>query len=150
MKQFLMITVSLALLAGGLWGQTAVVRDDILKDPEWKNVYDDHPLNMALIESLKHRVQGLQVDVYLAFWCPDSRNNVPVFLKIVDALNLPADAVHFYEVERKATPDRKFYVEDTMVERVPTFIFQVAGVEKGRIVENPQTSILEDMLAILL
>jgi hypothetical protein len=70
-------------------------------------------------------------------------------MKILDAVNVPEFKVGFYEVERKATADQKYYVEEMMVEKVPTFIFFANGFEMGRIVENPKNSILQDMMIIV-
>lgn len=149
MKRFLIIAVMAFVCIAGLSAQKAVDRSDLLKDPEWKKVYDGYAPSAELIENLKGRAKELKADVYLAFWCDDSKNHVPVFLKILDALNVPEFKVNFYEVERKATADQQFYVEDMMVEKVPTFIFYANDFELGRIVENPKNSILQDMMIIV-
>lgn len=149
MKQLVIVTVALAFLSGGLWGQKAVAKADVLKDPAWKKIYDDYQPDAELIASLKNRAAELKADVYFAFWCDDSKNHVPVFLKILDAVNVPEFQVGFYEVERKATADQKYYVEEMMVEKVPTFIFYANGFETGRMVENPKNSILQDMMIIV-
>jgi hypothetical protein len=149
MKQLVIVTVAVAFLAGGLWGQKAVDKADLLKDPAWKKIYDDYHPDAELIANLKNRAPELKADVYFAFWCDDSKNHVPVFMKILDAVNVPEFKVGFYEVERKATADQKYYVEEMMVEKVPTFIFFANGFEMGRIVENPKNSILQDMMIIV-
>ncbi|MCU0235767.1 MAG: thioredoxin family protein [Acidobacteria bacterium] len=148
MKRMIVLAVALASIAGHAWGQKPVDRASLLQDPEWKKVYDDYVPDAGWIASLRKRSEELRVDVYFAFWCSDSLNHVPVFLKIMDAVNAPGFQAAFYEVERKALPEQKYYVEGLQVERVPTFIFYAAGGEIGRIVENPSASILEDILAI--
>lgn len=150
MKRLAMTAVVLTLAAGWLWGQQAVDKDGILADPEWKKIYDEYQPDMALIAGLRERVRELNAEVYFAFWCGDSRNHVPVFLKIIDVLDVPGLTVDFYEVERKASPEQKYYAAEKEVERVPTFIVYRDGREIGRIVENPKVSILEDLLNILL
>ena len=149
MKHVMALAFVLMLLSGSAWGQKAVDKADILKDPEWKKAYDEYVPDAQLIENLKNKAKELKADVYFAYWCDDSKKHVPVFLKIVDAVNVPEFKVSFYEVERKATPEQKFYVEDMMVEKVPTFIFYVNDFEMGRIVENPTNSILQDMMIIV-
>lgn len=148
MKHSLIMAFILILMSGGAWGQKAVNKADILLNPEWKKIYDATVPDAQLIESLRSKAPGLKADVYFAFWCDDSKNHVPVFLKILDTLNVPAFTVNFYEVEKKAAADQKFYVEDKLVEKVPTFIFYSNGFEIGRIVENPKNSLLQDMMLI--
>jgi hypothetical protein len=131
------------------WGQAAVDRSAILETPEWQSIYDSYTPDEGLLVRLREKARDLAVDVYLGFWCSDSRNNVPVFLKILDVAAISGIDVHFYSVERKKNPEVRFFVEDREVERVPTFIFMVNGVERGRIVENPISTILEDIVDIL-
>ncbi len=146
--------LSAALLFACLcvFGQKPVDRADILKDPEWKKVYDAFVPNAELIENLKNKAPELKAEVYFAFWCDDSKNHVPVFLKILDAVAVAEFKVNFYEVERKATPDQKYYVEEMEIEKVPTFIFYNTGngFELGRIVENPKNSMLQDLMIIVI
>lgn len=149
MKRFIMIAIALGFITGSAWGQKPVDKAGILQDPEWKKIYDGYAPDAQLIENLKKKAAGLKADVYFAFWCSDSLNHVPVFLKILDAVNLPEFKVNFYEVERKAAADQKFFVEDLMIERVPTFIFFAGDLEIGRIVENPNNSLLEDIMTIV-
>ncbi|MDD8012769.1 MAG: thioredoxin family protein [Acidobacteriota bacterium] len=150
MKKLVACAMAVLFVSFSAWGQKAVEKADILKDPEWKKIYDDYVPDAGLIATLKSNVKGLKSDVYFAFWCDDSKNHLPVFLKIMDAIAVPEFKVNFYEVERKAAPDQKFYVEDMLVEKVPTFIFYADDCEIGRIVENPMESILQDMMAIIL
>jgi len=135
-------------MAGTAWCQKPVDRADILQDPEWKKIYEDHVPDAALIAGLRSQAAGLRADVYFAFWCSDSLNHVPVFLKALDVAAVPGFTAVFYEVERKATAEQKYYVEEMKVEKVPTFIFYADGAEIGRIVENPANSLLEDILVI--
>lgn len=141
----------LLLLAVPALGQRPLERGDILQDREWQAVYDGCVPDPALVASLKSLAPAMRIDVYLGLWCGDSKDHVPVFLKIVDSLESPGLQVNFFAVERKASPGQRLYVERPPVERVPTFIFFGSdGEEKGRIVETPRVSILEDMLTIML
>ena len=149
MKHFVILAILMFFVSGSARGQKAVDKADILLNPEWKKIYDGYQPDAELIANLKNRAPQLKADVYFAYWCDDSKNNVPIFLKIMDALNVPEFKVNFYEVEKKATADQKYYVEDMMVEKVPTFIFYANDFEMGRIVENPKNSILQDMMIIV-
>jgi hypothetical protein len=149
MKHLVTLAIVLLSVSGSAWGQQPVNKADILQNPEWKKIYDAYKPDAELMENLKNRAPELKADVYFAYWCDDSKNNVPVFLKILDTLNVPEFKVNFFAVERKATADQKYFVEDKMVEKVPTFIFYANDFEMGRIVENPKNSILQDMMIIV-
>ena len=132
-------------------GMEKIDKDKILQsDQEWKDIYDQYMVDLSLLGILKEKIgDNLKIDVYLGLWCPDSKHNVPVFMKIIDILGQDNLEVNYYTVERKANKDIKYYVEDKKVERVPTFIFYRDGKEIGRIVENPKKSIMEDFLEII-
>ena len=128
-----------------------IAKDKILKtDLEWEDIYGQYQVDLSLLGILKEKLgDNLKIDVYLGLWCSDSKNNVPVFMKIIDILGQDNFPVNYYTVERKANKDIKYYVEDLKVERVPTFIFYRNGQEIGRIVENPQKTIIDDFLEII-
>lgn len=150
MKRCLSFALMLGLAAMA-WGQRRVDREEILRDPEWRNVHEAYAPDPDLVASLKSLAPEMRIDVYLGLWCGDSREHVPVFLKIMDALASPGLQVTYYAVERKASPEQKYYAEEMGVERVPTFIvFGPDGKERGRIVETPKISILEDLINLLL
>ncbi len=114
----------------------------------WQDKYDQYEPAADMVEALKSKIgSDTRIDVYLGLWCPDSRNNVPLFVKILDRLGKEIP-VRYYDVPRKASRDVKFYVEEKNVERVPTFIFYQEGGELGRIIENPKTGMMEDIMEI--
>jgi hypothetical protein len=148
-KNILLLAIVAVTASGNVWGQKAVDKADILLAPGWQQIYDGYIPDAELIEKLKSKAPQLKADIYFGTWCDDSKNNMPVFLKILDTLNVPEFRVNFYEVEKKPTADQKFYVEDMMVEKVPTFIFYLNDSEMGRIIENPKDSILQDMMQMV-
>jgi hypothetical protein len=137
-------------ISGSGWGQKAVNRADILLAPGWQQIYDAHVPDAGLIRELKLALAGLRAVVYFGTWCDDSKNNVPLLLKILDSLNVAEFKVDFFEVEKKSVPGQVYYVEELLVQKVPTFIFYRGDYEIGRIIENPKDSILQDMLQIIL
>jgi len=139
----------MATLSASSWGQLSVSKAEILSTPGWKQVYDDHVPDPELIQKLKRALPGRKATVVFGAWCDDSKNHVPLFLKIIDAIACPDFEVVFLAVEKKSSPGQKYYHEGLLVEKVPTFIFFIGEVESGRIVENPRESILQDMLQIL-
>lgn len=117
---------------------------------EWKDNYMNYRVDESFLETLKAKIgDNLKIDVYLGTWCSDSLNNVPQFIKIIEAVEAENLPVNYYNVKRKPGSDVKYYVEDLKVERVPTFIFYRDGKEIGRIIENPQKSLVEDFLEII-
>ncbi len=115
---------------------------------EWQEKYDTYDPPSDMVEALKSRIgPDTRIDVYLGLWCPDSRNNVPLFAKIMDRLSNRVP-VRYYNLPRKPSKDIKYFIEDLKVERVPTFIFYAGGKEIGRIVENPKIGMIEDVMEI--
>jgi len=125
-------------------------REKILSEsPEWQAKYDEFKPDPGLIKEMKAKIgDDLRVDVYFGLWCPDSRNNVPSFLKLLDELGTPVK-VRYFSVQRKPSKTIQYYVDSVRVERVPTFIFYKGDTEIGRIIENPKTGLLEDMREII-
>ena len=147
MKKFLFVVFILMVVVS--FAADRVDRAQILKDEGWKQRHMTYEPDSSMIDTLKSKVgDNLQVEVYLAFWCGDSKRNVPLFLKIIDQVGSGVK-VNYYSVERKPTKDTKYFVEKLKIERVPTFIFYRDGKEIGRIIENPKTNMLEDFLVIV-
>jgi thiol-disulfide isomerase/thioredoxin len=91
---------------------------------------------------------GAEVLVFFGGWCPDSKREVPRFLKIADAAKFPPRAIKFYALDRTKKSNDGL-TDQFSIERVPTFIFLRGGGEIGRIVETPNVGMEQDMLAIL-
>jgi hypothetical protein len=137
-----------------VWGNEppkAIDKDAILAtSPEWQKNYYHFEVDDGLIETFRIKANdNLEIDVYLGTWCSDSRKNVPGFIKIMDIALVKSLKVKYFDVSRKANKDVKYYVEDLKVERVPTFIVYRDGKEIGRIVENPENSLIEDLIEII-
>lgn len=148
MKKIIIFVIIFAVALGFAIEKTN--REKILEDPAWEKIYAEYKLEDAYIETLNSRIgDKLSIEVYLAFWCGDSKENVPVFLKIIDQIDPNRITVNYYSVDRKSTRDVKYFVEDLKVERVPTFIFYREGQEIGRIIEQPKLSMIEDFLKII-
>lgn len=90
----------------------------------------------------------LTIKIVMGTWCPDSRREVPRFMKILDLWQFPADKVTFVGVdEAKQAPVGDY--ASLNIERVPTFIIYKNNSETGRIIEVPKTSLEQDMVNIL-
>ena len=81
-------------------------------------------------------------------WCPDSRREVPRFMRVMDAWHFPVEKLIFIGVDdAKQSPVGEYNSLD--IQRVPTFILYKNNIEAGRIIENPKTSLEQDMVDIL-
>ena len=126
-----------------------ITRQKILASEEWQAKYDSYKPDPARVEMLKSKVgENLRIDIYLGLWCSDSRNNVPAFIKILDAAGV-AVPVKFFNVQRKPVKTIKYFSDKYQIEKVPTFIFYSGDKEIGRIIENPTVDLVEDSIAIL-
>jgi thiol-disulfide isomerase/thioredoxin len=92
--------------------------------------------------------ESISIQIVMGTWCPDSRREVPRFMKILDSWGFAVEKVTFIGVDNtKLAPVGEY--EKLGIERVPTFIILENKVETGRIIENPVTSLEQDMLNIL-
>jgi thiol-disulfide isomerase/thioredoxin len=129
------IALAFPIVSTGRQGPEELTREKIFATgQEWQDKYDKLG-------------PGMKIVVFLGLWCPDSRNNVPLFIKLLDRLGTEVP-VRYFGVPRKTSREVKFYVEEYNVEKVPTFIFYKEGKELGRIIENPKTGLLEDIFDI--
>ncbi|MBV2245760.1 MAG: thioredoxin family protein [Lentimicrobium sp.] len=102
---------------------------------------------MAEIKSLN--ADFPHVFIVMGTWCSDSREQVPHFYKLMDAIDYPDSQVFVVGVNREKKADN-FCLGDFDIHLVPTFIFTRDGKEIGRIVESPSITLEHDLLNILL
>jgi len=146
----LLVALGLLFLATDIAAIEMVDKDLLFENEEWKAAYDAFTVDPDALEILQKKAgDTLRIDVYLGTWCSDSQEHVPVFIKIIEALDNPTVEVTYYNIERKESPDVKFYFEEFQIERLPTFVFYRDGEEIGRIVEHPRGTLLEHILKIM-
>jgi thiol-disulfide isomerase/thioredoxin len=111
--------------------------------------YDDYQLKTdAINELLDISKDAVTIKIVMGTWCPDSRREVPRFMRVLDAWQFPVTKVTFIGVDdAKLSPVGEYVKLDIM--RVPTFIVYKNNIEAGRIIENPATSLEQDMVNIL-
>lgn len=116
--------------------------------PEWQDRMVAYEAAYGAIEALKEVGDFVQVEVFFGSWCADSAEHVPAFFQVVNLVNSPRFEVSHMAVPRP--PEQRLpYVAGKDVEKFPTFIVLVNGIEQGRIVETPARSVEEDLLALL-
>jgi thiol-disulfide isomerase/thioredoxin len=111
--------------------------------------YDDYHLNTDAINKLLDiNKDGLTIKIVMGTWCPDSRREVPRFMRVLDIWQFPVSGVTFIGVDNaKLSPVGEYNNLD--IQRVPTFIIYKNNNEAGRIIENPRTSLEQDIVNIL-
>jgi hypothetical protein len=111
--------------------------------------YDDYQVNTdALNKLLDIDKEGITLKIVMGVWCPDSRREVPRFMKVLAAWHFPTDKTVFIGVDdAKQSPIGEY--AGLEIQRVPTFIIYKNNIEAGRIIENPVTSLEQDMVNIL-
>ena len=144
------LTIILFLMFSFLiFSSNSVTREDILKNPGWKNIYEEYTCEQSIIELIKEKADNFsRIDIYFGFWCGDSENNMPAFIKILDKIALKDLEINYYSLGRKKTGE-KYFVKDLKIEKVPTFVFYKDKKETGRIIENPKKDLLTDFLDIV-
>lgn len=116
--------------------------------PVFQAVYDTTDIQADFIDLIRVAGGGVETKVFLGTWCPDSHREVPRFLKVLDRAGTALGPASMYGLDRTMkSPGGE--EAPFAIERVPTFIFFKHGVEIGRIVETPHTSIEGDMVTIL-
>jgi thiol-disulfide isomerase/thioredoxin len=111
--------------------------------------FDDYQLKTDAINKLLDlKKDNITIKVVMGTWCPDSRREVPRFMRVLNAWQFPEAKVTFIGVnDAKLSPVGEYMKLDIL--RVPTFIIYKNNIEAGRIIENPATSLEQDMVNIL-
>jgi len=109
---------------------------------------DYQPNTESLNKLLDIGKDQLAIKIVLGTWCPDSRREVPRFMRVMDIWQFPYANITFIGVDNeKLSPVGEY--EKLDIQRVPTFIIYKNNVEAGRIIEVPVTSLEQDIVNIL-
>ncbi len=120
--------------------------DRLLEDfPQYKKNYLSYQPDTLVLDNIKIFSKKVEILTVLGTWCPDSKREVPKFIKLIDKINKNNVQLRFICVDRTKR-DKKGVAEALEVELVPTFIVYFDGQEIGRIIESPQISLEEDLL----
>lgn len=115
----------------------------------YESGYREYQPDQAFIEELREvDISNLTITIVLGTWCPDSRREVPRFMKIAEMWGFPEGKIRFIGVDINKIAPLSDY-DELGIERVPTFIFYENNSEKGRIIEIPVTSLEQDTRNIL-
>lgn len=123
-----------------------------LQNSPYKNWFEENSSTyqpeQTIIDRLKPQINDYNYQIIMGTWCPDSREQVPVFYKILKESGYKnAEKIPVIFVPRKY---KDYNLIDKMdIKRVPTLIVMEKGKEKGRIIEYPMKTIEKDLLHIL-
>jgi hypothetical protein len=122
-----------------------ITRTDLT--PDFMSAYEQPAIEPPFTEMIR-QVQGeVKVLVFLGTWCSDSKRDVPRFLQIADAIGMDSTRYTLYALDRKkGSPEG--LEQGYHIDRVPTFVFLRNGLEIGRIVESPRTTLEGDIMSI--
>jgi hypothetical protein len=117
-------------------------------DSAYNAEYPLYKPDRETINQLSEKLKDVKVTVVMATWCSDSKEWVPRFYKIMDAVDFNYQKLTLICVDhsKEATGTS---VKDLNVTLVPTFIFYRNTIEIGRIIEVPSDLMEKDMLKIL-
>jgi thiol-disulfide isomerase/thioredoxin len=112
--------------------------------------FDEYQIDSDALNKLSDiNKDGLSIKIVMGTWCSDSRREVPRFMRIIDTWNFPTTMITFIGVDNeKQSPVGEYLNLD--IQRVPTFIIFRNNIEVGRIIENPVTSLEQDLVNILI
>ena len=126
-----------------------ISRADLKKDFPWFDAnYKKYVLNDTAVTELKPFAGELKVMLVMGTWCSDSKEHVPEFFKVADAIGLKDTQVEMIAVNRKKQ-STSVDVAPLKIEFVPTFIFFRDGRQIGSIVEDTHENMEKDMLHII-
>jgi thiol-disulfide isomerase/thioredoxin len=100
------------------------------------------------IDYLRQFEDSVRIKVFFGTWCHDSKREIPAFFKTLEGANNPKFIVEFIGVSRAKTDPDSLYI-GLNLSYTPTFIIYHANKEIGRIIEEPASSIEEDLVEIL-
>jgi hypothetical protein len=113
--------------------------------------YQDYTVDSMTADQLKTRLSGMQFRIFMGTWCGDSQREVPRIFKILDYCGIPASSIQLIMVSDadstyKQSPSHE--ERGLNIFRVPDLIVLDHGMETGRIIESPVSSLEKDLLTI--
>ena len=114
----------------------------------FKENYAEYMPDKPTLQALKDMDKsGIRIDVYMGTWCPDSREHVPHFVRVVREAGFSVKQYRIFALPRHYGDSP--LVKGKNIIRVPTFIVYRNGKELARIIEYPMESIEKDLWHIL-
>ena len=109
------------------------------------------PVSGVLNQLLDISHDALTIKIVMGTWCPDSRREVPRFMKILELWKFPSGQGYISSVsmiDKAGSPVGEFDLAEHSRECLLS-LFYKNNIEAGRIIEVPKTSLEQDMVNIL-
>jgi thiol-disulfide isomerase/thioredoxin len=116
--------------------------------PEWKPFVEGYSPHLDILSRIQTVSEAVRIEIFLGTWCPDCRQHVSAYIKIMDMVRSPMIQTTYTGLPQNREA-RGPYIEGKNIERLPTFIIFLRGQEIGRIIETPSKSVEEDLWEIL-
>lgn len=117
--------------------------------PDWKQEAAAYRPDLEAIDKIRSISRPVLLRVFVATWCPDCKVHVSAFFRIMEMADNHFITTEYIGVSRNKKEPAGL-IQENMVERVPTFIVFIDGVEMGRIVEHPSSKLEADLAEILI
>ncbi|MDR3679899.1 MAG: thioredoxin family protein [Flavipsychrobacter sp.] len=104
--------------------------------------------NTAAVTYLKKTLPAYELVVFMGTWCDDSHNLVPKLYKVLQQSGYPMTKYTMFGVDRQKTTKNSEHLK-YKITLVPTIILLKDHQEVGRITENVDKSVEEDLQAIV-
>ena len=130
-------------------------RNALLQSPftDWfKPNYDSYVVDSFTCNFIRPLLTGKSITIFMGTWCGDSKREIPRVLKMLDCCAFPMNELKLVMVSNNDSLYKKSPQHEEAgknIVRVPTIIIEQKGVEMGRIIEFPITSLEKDLLTIL-
>lgn len=112
-----------------------------------KNYKDYHPAPNVM-EKLRPLMDDVTIMLFMGTWCHDSQREVPRLMKLLKLVEFDASNLRIIGLSTNKTSS--FGIEQVFnIKRTPTIVLFHDGTDIGRVVERPQTTLEQDMLAII-
>lgn len=109
---------------------------------------DEYKPNPEVIKKLKAYADNYRFVLFIGTWCEDTQDLLPKFYRVIKDAGIDMNAIEMYGVDRMKEAlniEHKLY----NIQKIPTFIVMLQYREVGRIVESVNSSIEEDLLAMI-
>ena len=123
---------------------------DILKLPAFADMGNDHNFfnDTTSLAFLKEHLVKYDIIVFMGTWCSDSRDLLPPFYELVKKTGYPEDSIMLIVLDRNKKAEDHIE-EKYAISNVPTFILIKDGKEVGRITEQVQVDMEQDLINLI-
>jgi thiol-disulfide isomerase/thioredoxin len=116
--------------------------------PDFDSKLKAYNPDLKICDELKIKCSDITFTVVLATWCDDSKDQVPVFSKVMSSVSYDLTKINYICVDRTKST-QEYNDTDLKIEKVPTFIIFRNGKEIGRIIETPVQTMEFDLSKII-